>query len=159
MSVSGRNNGFIHRGGWWVVVQNALTLAALLLAPLFGAQWHHTAATIIGVVLFGVGGWAGVAGVRALGRNLTPCPKPLEDSTLIQHGVYGLVRHPLYSSLMFLSVGWAMFWASWAALTASVALTLVLRAKAIREERWLRERYPEYRDYEQRVKRFVPGLW
>ena len=39
------------------------------------------------------------------------------------------------------------------------ALMLLLQAKATREERWLRERYPEYRDYEQRMKRFVPWVW
>jgi len=44
-------------------------------------------------------------------------------------------------------------------LAAAGALALVLHAKAVREERWLRERYPEYRDYEQRVKRFVPWVW
>jgi protein-S-isoprenylcysteine O-methyltransferase Ste14 len=70
-----------------------------------------------------------------------------------------VVRHPLYSSLMFASAGWALLWASWAGLAATGALVLVLRAKVVREERWLRARYPEYHDYEQRVKRFVPGLW
>jgi protein-S-isoprenylcysteine O-methyltransferase Ste14 len=60
---------------------------------------------------------------------------------------------------MFASVGWALLWASGAALASAGALTLVLRAKAMHEERWLRDRYPEYRHYEQRVKRFVPGLW
>lgn len=154
-----QGNGFLQRGGWWVVAQNALTLAVLALAPLFRGQWHHTAITIAGAVLFGIGGWFGIAGVRALGRNLTVYPKPLENSKLVQHGVYALVRHPLYSSLMFASVGWTLFWRSWAALAASVALTLVLQAKAIREERWLRGRYRDYGDYQQRVKRFVPGLW
>ena len=52
-----------------------------------------------------------------------------------------------------------MLWGSWPGLVASSALTLLLRAKAIREERWLRERYPDYRNYERHVKRFVPGLW
>lgn len=153
------NGGFIQRGGWWLMAQNALTLAVLVLGPIFRAQWQNAAISIAGGVLLSVGGCLGIAGVCALGRNLTPYPKPLEDSKLVQRGVYALVRHPLYSSLMFASVGWALHWRSWPALAAALALTLVLRAKAFREERWLRERYPEYRDYEQRVKRFVPGVW
>lgn len=153
------DGGFSQRGGWWVAAQNALTLAVLVLAPLWRGQWHSTAITIAGAVLFGVGGGFGLAGVRALGRNLTVYPKPLEDSKLVQHGVYALVRHPLYSSLMFAAVGWTLLWASWPGLAATVALTLVLRAKAIREERWLRGRYRDYGDYQQRVKRFVPGVW
>ena len=38
-------------------------------------------------------------------------------------------------------------------------LALLLYAKAIREERWLRGWYPAYRDYDRRVKRFVPWVW
>jgi protein-S-isoprenylcysteine O-methyltransferase Ste14 len=36
---------------------------------------------------------------------------------------------------------------------------VLLRLKAGREERWLREQFPEYADYARRVARFVPGLW
>jgi protein-S-isoprenylcysteine O-methyltransferase Ste14 len=153
------DEGFIQRGGLWIAVQHTLTLAVLALGPLFRGQWRDGITTIVGFVLFGVGGCFGIAGVRALGRNRTASPQPLADSTLVQHGVYGVVRHPLYSSLMFVSVGWAMIWGSSAALMAAGALTLLLHAKARREERWLRERYPEYRDYERRMKRYVPGVW
>jgi protein-S-isoprenylcysteine O-methyltransferase Ste14 len=150
------DGGFIQRGGWWVVAQNALTLAVFALAPLFRARWKLAAISTAGGVLLSIGGCLGIAGVCALGRNLTPYPKPLKDSRLVQGGVYAVARHPPH---MFASVGWALLWASGAALVSAGVLTLVLRAKAMREERWLRDRYPEYRDYEQRVKRFVPGLW
>ena len=136
-----------------------LIVLALVLAPAFRGLWYPAPRTVASVVLFAVGAWFGVAGVGALGRNRTPYPKPLDDSALVQHGVYAWVRHPLYSSLMFVSVGWALLWASWAGLVVSGVLTWLLCAKARREERWLRERYPAYRDYAQRVKRFVPGLW
>lgn len=150
---------FLRNGGQWVVAQSVLMLAVLGLGPaLRGPSWPWSCLAL-GAALFVFGGWLGLAGVRALGRNRTALPKPRPDSTLVQHGVYGLVRHPLYSSLMFASVGWALLWASWAGLAAASALTLLLHAKAIREERWLRERYVEYRDYEQRVKRFVPWVW
>jgi protein-S-isoprenylcysteine O-methyltransferase Ste14 len=151
--------GFIERGGLWIAAQNTLTVAVLFLAPLFRGPWQGPVATIVGIGLVGVGGWFGIGGVRALGRNRTAYPMPLEDASLVQHGVYAIVRHPLYSSLMFVSLGWTMWWGSWAGLAASAALTLVLNAKAVREERWLRDRYPEYPSYEQRVKRFVPGVW
>ncbi len=153
------DGGFIQRGGGWVVAQNALTLVVLLLAPIDRGQWHSMVATIAGITMFAAGGWFGIAGVRALGRSRTPYPQPRPDSTLVQHGIYGIVRHPLYSSLILASAGWALIWGSWLALAASGALALVLRSKSAREERWLRERYPEYRDYERRVRRFVPGVW
>jgi protein-S-isoprenylcysteine O-methyltransferase Ste14 len=154
-----RSRDFIHRGGLWVVAQSALLLAVLVLAPAFGRAWKSRGVAALGALLFVVGGWLGLAGVRALGRNRTAYPKPLTNSALVQSGVYGVLRHPLYSSLMFASAGWALWWASWAGLAAAGALTALLAAKAAREERWLRERYPEYREYERRVKRFVPGVW
>jgi protein-S-isoprenylcysteine O-methyltransferase Ste14 len=153
------DDGFIQRGGLWVAAQSVLTLAALLLAPLLRSQWHNSIATVFGVLLLGVGAWFGIAGVRALGHNRTPFPQPLEASTLVRRGVYGVVRHPLYSSLICATAGWALVWGSWAGLAAAGALTLILRGKAIREEHWLRDRYPEYVEYARRVKAFVPGVW
>lgn len=138
----------------WVAAQNALTLAVLLLAPLFRGQWHGTATTVVGV-----GAWFGIAGVRAIGRNLTPYPKPLEDSKLVQHGVYGVVRHPLYTSLVFGMAGWALAWSSGAALAASLVLIVLLDAKARREEQWLFERFPGYAAYAARVRRLLPWIY
>lgn len=100
----------------------------------------------MGFVLCGIGSWFGIAGVRALGRSRTAYLRPLVDATLVPHGLYRLVRHPLYSSLMFAAVGWALLLASWAAQAGGGALMLLLQAKAVREKRCLRERYPEYRD-------------
>lgn len=151
-----RDSDFIQRGGRWVVAQNALTIAALLLAPLFRGQGWHPLTVAVGMVLFGLGGWVGLAGVWALGRNRTPFPIPLADSTLVQHGIYARVRHPLYSSLIFTSVGWGLGWGSWVGLAAAGSLALLLHAKAMQEEHWLRQRYPGYDDYAQRVSRFVP---
>ena len=156
--MSTSNDGFIQRGGLWVAAQSALLVAALVLPPLFRSQWHNALSTAAGGVLFGIGGWVGIAGVRALGRNRTPYPQPLEDAALVQCGIYAWVRHPLYSSLMFVSFGWALGWGSGAGLAAASALTLLLHGKATREERWLRTRYPDYRAYEQRVHRFVPWV-
>ncbi|MEI6071737.1 MAG: hypothetical protein WCS31_08085 [Verrucomicrobiae bacterium] len=34
-----------------------------------------------------------VAGATALGRNLTPFPKPSDHAELIQRGIYAKIRH------------------------------------------------------------------
>jgi protein-S-isoprenylcysteine O-methyltransferase Ste14 len=73
--------------------------------------------------------------------------------------VYRWIRHPLYTSVMALSLGWAVARGSALTLALAVALIVLLRLKAGREERWLREQFPEYADYARRVARFVPGLW
>ncbi|MCI0536607.1 MAG: isoprenylcysteine carboxylmethyltransferase family protein [Verrucomicrobiales bacterium] len=152
-------NNFLRNGGLWVLAQNVLTLAVLVLGPMFRGQTWHWSCLALGVALFVVGAVFGVTGVRALGGNRTAYPKPLEDSKLVQHGVYALVRHPLYSSLMFASAGWSLAWSSGAALVASLALAILLDAKARLEEHWLREKFPDYAAYSQRVRRFVPWVF
>jgi len=56
-------------------------------------------------------------------------------------------------------MGWALVWRSWPALLAALALAPVLCAKARREERWLRQHFPEYAAYERRVRRFIPWIF
>jgi protein-S-isoprenylcysteine O-methyltransferase Ste14 len=150
---------FICRGGLWVLAQNLLTLAVVLLGPIFSGQWQNGASLAGGLLLLLAGAVFGVAGVKALGRNLTPYPKPRRQTQLVQHGIYALVRHPLYSSLTFLSLGWALVWRSWPALAAGLVLVILLDAKARREEGWLREKFPQYAGYASRVRRLIPWLY
>jgi len=77
----------------------------------------------------------------------------------VQTGIYGLVRHPLYSSVILLAVGWSLLWSSGAALAASVALAFLLDAKARVEERWLGEKFSDYAGYARRVRRFFPWIY
>jgi protein-S-isoprenylcysteine O-methyltransferase Ste14 len=48
---------------------------------------------------------------------------------------------------------------SWPALLAALALAPLLDGKARREERWLRQQFPEYSSYQRRVRRFVPWVY
>ena len=100
-----------------------------------------------------------IAGTRALGKSLTPFPEPLAGTPLIQHGIYGWIRHPLYTSLMLIALGWAFVWQSWPALVATGVLILFFDAKAKREERFLQDKFPGYADYQKRVRRFIPRLY
>ena len=105
-----------------------------------------------------VGAGIAIAGALALGRNLTPFPKPLEHAQLVRHGIYAVIRHPLYTSVISLAIGWALVWQSWPALLAAAVLVPFFHAKARREERWLRKKFPEHADYERRLHRFIPRL-
>lgn len=152
------SNTFAARGGWWVVAQSILMLAAIGLAVQFPGDWTRTPVTVLGGVLFVVGGYFGIAGVIVLGRNRTPFPQPRAGSQLIQHGIYARVRHPLYTSVMLASLGWALLWQSVASFAAALALVPFFHAKACREERWLNQTFSGYADYARRVPRFLPRL-
>jgi protein-S-isoprenylcysteine O-methyltransferase Ste14 len=98
-------------------------------------------------------------GLLDLGKSLTPLPYPREDGELVTTGLYGIVRHPLYSGIMLATAGWVIFTLSWPHALGWLALALLLERKATQEERWLVQKYPDYEAYRQRVKKLIPGLW
>ena len=151
-------SSFLARGGVWVVVQSVLMIAAIALGVMFHGDWSRVSVIAAGAVLFVAGGYFGIAGVAVLGRNRTPYPQPREDSELVQRGIYARVRHPIYTSVMLASLGWALIWQSAAACGAALVLMPFFHAKARREECWLREMFPGYADYARRVPRFIPRI-
>ena len=140
-----------------MAVQGVLLAAVALLAIFFRGRFAPVI-VIAGMVLIIVGAGVALAGAMALGRNLTPFPKPSDSAELVRHGIYAVIRHPLYSSVIAVAIGWALVWQSWPALLVAATLIPFLHAKARREERWLRERFPDYQDYARRVSRFLPCL-
>ena len=150
---------FLERGGLWVLGQGVLLCAVSASGILYRNQWQSFAFTLCGAFLLVIAAGCGLAGTVSLGRNLTPFPKPSASAKLVQTGVYGLIRHPLYTAVFCGAVGWALVWRSWPALVAAMALAPLFDAKARLEERWLRQQFPEYAGYEQQVRRFVPWIY
>ncbi len=143
----------------WVVAQSVLMLAVLVLGVTHRGAWHSEAGFVAGAIFFVLGVVTGIGGVRSLGRSLPPYPTPKADSELVQHGVYGRLRHPLYSSVMLVSLGWALVWESAAALVVTAVLCCFFNAKARLEERLLLAKFPGYSDYRRRTQRFIPWLY
>ncbi|MEB3289538.1 MAG: isoprenylcysteine carboxylmethyltransferase family protein [Leptolyngbya sp.] len=153
------------RGEYWV-------LAQMLLLVIYGVvpsyQPLDPAAIPLGL-RYGIVGLAGLLAILAvlllgrglldLGQNLTPLPYPREDGELVQTGVYGWVRHSLYSGLILGTFALGLWRFSLSHLAVSLALFGVLNAKANQEEIWLQDRYPEYQDYRQRVKKLIPWVF
>jgi protein-S-isoprenylcysteine O-methyltransferase Ste14 len=159
MTDATQRSGFLERGGAWVMAQFVLLPGVIVLGVMFHGDWTHVWLIAAGSGVFALGGVFGLAGVAVLGRNRTPFPQPRVNSEFVQSGIYARVRHPLYTSVMLASLGWAFIWQSWPALVVALVLIPFFVAKARREERWLREKFPAYADYEKRVPRFVPRFW
>ncbi|MCX6179387.1 MAG: isoprenylcysteine carboxylmethyltransferase family protein [Chlorobiales bacterium] len=101
----------------------------------------------------------GSLGAYNIKKYLTPLPYPVEDNQLVTTGMYALVRHPLYSSILFAAFGWTFFTMSFSHFCLTLVGFIFFNYKASREERWLIQRHPEYTDYAQRVKRFIPWVY
>jgi protein-S-isoprenylcysteine O-methyltransferase Ste14 len=152
-------DSFIQRGGRWVLAQGALLLAVAILGLTSPQESKHLAWFVGGLFFLLVSGGCGLAGVIALGQNLTPYPKPSAKAQLVQRGIYGLVRHPLYTAVLCGAIGWSLFRQSLPALATALVLAVFFDARARREERWLRNPFPEYASYQQRVRRFLPWIY
>lgn len=152
-------HSFRERGGGWVIAQSALMLAVIGLGVVCHGEWRARGWTWAGAALFVVGGTLGIAGVAVLGSNRTPYPRPQPQSELITRGVYARIRHPLYTSVMLVALGWALLWQSWPSLVVAVVLGPFFDAKARHEERWLCAQFPDYPDYQRRTRRFVPWIY
>ena len=149
---------FFQRGGAWVLGQSVLLGGVVLLAVFSHSGGFHPLIVFAGAVLLLIAAGVSLAGAVALGRNLTPFPKPMEQTQLVRHGIYGVIRHPIYASVIAAAHGWALVWQSWPAVGLAAALIPFFHAKARHEEQWLRRKFPEYAGYEQRVRRFFPWV-
>ncbi|HZR17984.1 MAG TPA: isoprenylcysteine carboxylmethyltransferase family protein [Verrucomicrobiae bacterium] len=152
-------DGFVERGGLWVLAQGALLLAVAGLGVVCRNESKHLILLLGGLFFLATSACCGIAGGRALGRNLTPFPKPTAKARFVERGIYGLLRHPLYTAVFCGAVGWSLIRQSWPALAVSLVLAVFFDAKARREETWLRQQFPAYADYQKRVRRFLPWVY
>ena len=80
-----------------------------------------------------------------------------KNTCLTITGPYAFTRNPLYLGSLVLAAGFAVAARSWWVAVAIVALfTAVYLPVVLAAERFLRERFPEFAEYERRVPRFVP---
>jgi protein-S-isoprenylcysteine O-methyltransferase Ste14 len=80
--------------------------------------------------------------------------------TVVQHGPYRLVRHPLYASRLVLAIGLPLTLGSWFALVPAALLVFLVLLRTFLEDRMLTTHLTGYREYAERVPaRLVPGLW
>jgi protein-S-isoprenylcysteine O-methyltransferase Ste14 len=83
---------------------------------------------------------------------------PSVEDTLVVHGLYAHIRHPLYSGMMLELVGLFLLLPTLTVLVACVLGVVWVMIQARLEEVDLVERLPDYKEYMQRVPRFVPRL-
>jgi protein-S-isoprenylcysteine O-methyltransferase Ste14 len=96
----------------------------------------------------------------ALGSNYRDTMKPHLNHTLVTHGPYRFVRHPMNAVFPLVSIVLFLMSANW--VLGAGALILISTISVVRapiEEQQLLERFGEkYRAYMRRTGRFLPRL-
>jgi protein-S-isoprenylcysteine O-methyltransferase Ste14 len=114
-----------------------------------------------GLALFVAGWWIMTLAMRE-NAFAAPVVRYQEErhQTVIDSGVYGVVRHPMYAGAIPLLIGMSLWLESYAAaiLVIIAIVTLVVRIRI--EEQFLRRRLAGYDAYTERVRyRLIPYLW
>jgi protein-S-isoprenylcysteine O-methyltransferase Ste14 len=147
-----------HATAWTFVAIQLILLALIVLLPRGTSYETNSSVTALGYLLMFTGGALGVWAAAHLGRGLTPSPLPNGATQLVTKGPYRLVRHPMYSAVMLLSLGIAVKAGSLPVWAAVVGLGLLFMVKARWEESHLIGAFPGYVDYIASTPRFVPGI-
>ena len=90
--------------------------------------------------------------IKDLGRNLSPFPRPINNSHLVTTGIYRLTRHPMYYSLILISFGVFIIKLSIYYLFLSISLGLIIKFKIDLEEQYLNNKFKSYLLYKNEVK-------
>lgn len=121
-----------------------------------------------GTVVSAMGGLLALLGLAVVGltmaQNAFAAPVVADQTdrgqTVVDTGLYAVVRHPLYLGIIPYLVGTALWLESTAGAVAAILPVLVLVARIAVEERMLRATLPGYVEYTRRVRyRLVPYVW
>jgi len=93
-----------------------------------------------------------VGSIKDLGKNLSPFPRPKNNSNLVTKGIYRFIRHPMYYSVIFISVGVFFIKLSIYHLFLSISLSLIIKFKIALEEQYLKNKFKNYLLYKNEVK-------
>lgn len=82
------------------------------------------------------------------------------QQTVIDTGVYGIVRHPMYAGAALLMIGMPLWLESYAAALFALVPIALLVLRILFEEQFLQEKLKGYDTYTEKVQyRLVPYLW
>lgn len=112
---------------------------------------------LCGIVLFSIGLLTAITARIQLGNNWSNIEtgRVLEKQDVVDNGLYGYIRHPIYTGDLLLLIGLELALNSWLVL-AALLLCPVVMWKAVKEERMLLQQLKGYVEYHRRTKRFIP---
>ena len=131
-------SGFDFRFGWSLVPNAVVVLASVLL--------------LVGYALY--------AEVLRENIYLSRVVEVQAGQIVIDTGLYGIVRHPMYFAVSLLYIAIPLVLGSWWALLPMLLCVLLLLVRISKEEQVLCQGLPGYTEYTKRVQyRMIPFLW
>jgi protein-S-isoprenylcysteine O-methyltransferase Ste14 len=140
----------------------AMVVAMLVVSALdhrFGWSQVPTPIVVIGDVLVAIG--LGMSMLVVHQNSYAAATITVEaEQPVVDTGLYGLVRHPMYVGALILMVGMPLALDSYWGLVTLVPGVAVLVLRIVDEEKMLRQELAGYDEYTTKVHyRLVPGVW
>ena len=125
----------------------------------FGWSQMPKAVTVVSAVLFLLS-YALYAEVMRENAYLSRTIRVEEGQTVVDTGLYGIVRHPMYTATIVLFLMIPMILGSWYALVVFAVYPAIILVRLKDEEDLLTRQLPGYAEYKQKVRyRLVPYIW
>lgn len=145
-----------------VKLSGLMFIAGFIVAGLgFRFDWYTlpSAVVIAGSVMF-LSAYVLYAEVLRENTYLSRTIQVQEGQTVIDTGLYGIVRHPMYSATLLLFLSMPLILGSLYTFVIFLAYPLIIAKRIRHEEAFLAQELSGYRAYQQKVKyRLIPFIW
>ncbi len=114
----------------------------------------------LGFALVLVGGIVRMVAFPTLGKQFSGYVTLQEDHQLVQTGIYGVIRHPMYLGILLSMPGFALIFRSWLAIPTFLLSAVFVGVRVRQEEKLLEQRFgEEFARYRSRTRRLVPFVY
>ena len=145
-----------------LLISALLFIAGFVVAGLdfrFGWSHVHIAAVIVACIAF-LGSYAMYALVMRQNQYLSRTIEVREGQSVVDTGLYGIVRHPMYLAVIILFYSMPIALGSLYSLACFLPFVVLLAVRIVNEERVLTKELPGYTEYKRKVKyRLIPFIW
>ncbi len=145
-----------------VKLSGLMFLSGFVVAGLnFRFGWHRLPApvSIVAAVLF-LAAYLLYAEVLRENSYLSRTIRVQENQTVVDSGLYGVVRHPMYSATLLLFLSMPLVLGSVYAFFIFLCYPFLIAKRIRHEEAFLEENLPGYTEYKQKVVwRLLPCIW
>jgi len=114
---------------------------------------------IFGIAIIILGTFVNIKGRIDLGKNWANHIKIYENHNLVASGMYKIVRHPLYASLIWIFYGACVVYFNFYAFLLNTFVFLpFMYYRAKQEEKLLNQEFEEYKNYKLKTGMFFPKI-